>query len=91
MKHIVRLIVVVLLCLTVLCSCSNNKTESGNRCYVIIDDITFVRVPDDCRYFDILVHKETKVMYIETTDSYQGGLAVLLDADGKPMLWEGEL
>lgn len=36
----------------------------------------------------ILVHKETRVMYISY---YQGGTAVMLDKDGKPLIYEGEL
>ena len=36
----------------------------------------------------ILVHKETKVMYLLETD---GDLFVLLDAYGNPLTYEGEL
>lgn len=90
MKHIVRLIVVVLLCLIVLCSCSNNKTENSNRCYVVTNDITFVLVVDTS-YLDVFVHKETKVIYIFNNASYKGGMTPLLDEDGKPILWEGDL
>ena len=37
----------------------------------------------------IVYHKETKVMYAVSCGSYNyGNLTVLVDADGKPMLWE---
>lgn len=36
----------------------------------------------------ILVHKETRVMYMTY---YQGGTTVMLDEDGKPLIYEGEL
>lgn len=39
----------------------------------------------------IYVHKETRVMYLSTAGNYNGGVTVMLDADGKPLLWEGEL
>ena len=43
----------------------------------------------------ILVDKETKIMYMYYQDGggYSGtaGLTVMLNADGTPMLWEGEL
>lgn len=36
----------------------------------------------------ILVHKETKIMYLMEFD---GDLFVMIDVDGKPLLYEGEL
>ena len=36
----------------------------------------------------VLVHKETRVMYITY---YHGGTTVMLDEDGKPLIYEGEL
>ncbi len=36
----------------------------------------------------VLVHKETRVMYITY---YQGGTTIMLDEDGKPLIYEGEL
>ena len=41
--------------------------------------------------FYILVDKETKVMYLCQDNPYQYGMTVLLDSDGKPMLYEGEI
>jgi hypothetical protein len=39
--------------------------------------------------WEIVYHKETKVMYAVSYGSYNcGTFTVLLDADGKPMLWE---
>ena len=36
----------------------------------------------------ILVHKETRVMYMAY---YQGGTTVMVDEDGKPLVYKGEL
>lgn len=39
----------------------------------------------------IAYHKETKVMYAVSNAAYNtGNFTVMLDADGKPLLWEGE-
>ena len=38
--------------------------------------------------FYILVHKETRVMYMAY---YSGGVSVMYNADGKPMIYDGEL
>lgn len=37
---------------------------------------------------DIIVDNETGVCYIWKTASYKGGLTVLVDADGKPVIWK---
>ena len=36
--------------------------------------------------YNIVYHKETKVMYAGGNDTV---FTVMLDADGKPLLWEG--
>lgn len=41
-------------------------------------------------YF-ILVDKETRVMYLFVKCGYGAGLEVMVDEEGKPMLYEGEL
>lgn len=71
----------------------------------IIDGITFICVAkpkSDDGYF-VYVHKETKVIYlVYKNDHREGsmssryaygyyGMTVMLNADGTPMLWEGEL
>ena len=89
MKRITCIIIILVFCFTVLCSCSN-KTANGNTYYAIASDITFVKVVDNV-YFDVLVHKETKVIYILNEEMYQGGMTPLLNADGRPILWEGDL
>lgn len=35
----------------------------------------------------ILVHKETKVMYLFVKSGYGGGLTVMVDENGNPLLW----
>lgn len=40
--------------------------------------------------FRIYYDKETKVMYLISNIYKGGGITVLVDADGKPLLYEGE-
>ena len=42
-------------------------------------------------YFDIYYDRETKVMYAVSTGQYnKGNVVILVDTDGKPLLYEGE-
>lgn len=43
------------------------------------------------RNWDIVYHNKTKVMYVVSDDAYnRGSFVLLVDADGKPMLYKGE-
>lgn len=37
---------------------------------------------------DIYVDKETGVMYLFVINGYGGGLTVMVDEDGKPLIWD---
>ena len=58
------------------------------------DDSTssmFVEV-ETTSFWKVVYHKETKVMYAVSYGSYNlGTFTVLLNADGTPMLWDGEV
>jgi hypothetical protein len=87
MKKILVILGLCLISVFSLVGCSE-KNEKGQRVYRVYD-VTLVRVASDYGY-DILVHEETKVMYIQYRDGYQAGISVMLDQDGKPLLWQGE-
>ena len=38
----------------------------------------------------IFIHKKTKVMYLIVERNGGSGITVMLDENGKPLLWEGE-
>lgn len=38
----------------------------------------------------VYVDKETRVQYLYVDNGYDGGLEILVDSDGKPLLYEGE-
>ena len=82
MKKILCLVIAIMLMLTCVgCSNENNNTITDDR-FVVVED----GWADGNRAF-IMVDKETKVMYL--TFSCGGGITVMLDTDGKPLLWEG--
>lgn len=41
--------------------------------------------------YTIIVDRYTRVSYICVADSTGKGITTLVDADGKPLLWEGDL
>ena len=49
--------------------------------------VNHINVDGTCIYY-VLVNKETRVMYLT---QYKGGMTVMVNADGSPMLYEGEL
>lgn len=60
----------------------NNVIAAGeNRFALVSDEI----------YFLIYYDKKTKVMYAVSSSQYnRGNVVLLVDADGKPLLYEGE-
>ena len=79
---IVKIILVVLLVAafigTICWSISCNKNNIENSMFKVIE-----KDPDK----KVMYHKETKVMYIQTTGKYPT-ITVMLDSEGNPMLYE---
>lgn len=80
-----RKLIAVFMLLTLLLSGCSKKVTS------IESDTTtsmFVAV-EKAGLWEVVYHKETKVMYVISLGAYNGGnFTLLVDADGKPMLWE---
>ena len=50
---------------------------------------TFIEIDDGGSGFHIVYHTETKVMYaVSDSGNNYGTVTLLVDADGKPLLWE---
>ena len=82
MKKILAVAMATILCFS-LVAC----TASGNEADKQIDRLVVVhREGVDA----IVVDKETGVMYLWCKAGYGGGLSVMLDADGKPLIYEGD-
>lgn len=48
-------------------------------------------VVDRSDSYRIYADKETRVMYLRTKQGYGEALCVMVDADGRPLMWEGAL
>ena len=86
------LIVAILVIATIgFCGCddSTNYGSIDNDRFVVIqhNDLTTSVFGKD-EYTIVLYDKETKVMYLFVKNGYGGGLTVLVNADGTPMLYE---
>ena len=81
-KRISNVILVAVLLLS-LTGCASVESESSSN-----DKSMFVCV-EITSTWQVVYHRETKVMYAVSAGGYNSGtFTVLLDADGNPMLWE---
>lgn len=87
MKKLICAVVTLLLSLVLFCACGDND----NLIRTVDAEGRFVTVgysEGDCK---VIVDSETRVMYLFVKNGYGGGLAVMVDADGNPLIYEGEL
>lgn len=84
MKKLLILLLVLIMPIGLFCGCGNaEKNYIEESMFVVIEHLDS---PRSCHIY-VLVHKETGVMYMT---QYKGGLLVMLNADGTPMIWQGE-
>lgn len=86
MKKFILFLVAVFMIVT-FSACAANQTES-----IVTEGkpSMFVKIEDGSSW-NVYYHKETKVMYVVSMSSYNcGNFTVLVNADGTPMLYEGE-
>lgn len=82
-KIIVLMIVVLAMALT---GCIESSEIEGKNA----EKSNFGKVEENYNWY-IVYHKETKVMYAVSRGTYNcGNFTLLVNADGTPMLWEGE-
>lgn len=79
-KKLIALIATIMLLLFTLCGCERGEM---NERFFIVEELG-----NDSR---IVCDRETGVLYFYSYEPYQGAMTVLLDKDGKPLLYEGEL
>ena len=73
-----RVIAITILTLLTLALCGCGKAEAGNRRLWILDASPM---------YEIYVDNLTGIQYLKV---YQGGVCVMVDAEGRPLIWEGE-
>lgn len=74
MKRVIAITILTLLTLA-LCGCT--RAEAGNRRLWVLDAGPM---------YEIYVDNLTGIQYMRT---YKGGVCVMVDAEGKPLIWEG--
>lgn len=75
MKRVIAITMLILLTFA-LCGCG--KAEAGNRRLWVLDASPM---------YEIYVDNLTGVQYLRT---YKGGICIMVDAKGRPLIWEGE-
>lgn len=93
--NIMAIIVIIAIVLTFSCmlltSCdkyANNQDDKHDRFYALPMYAADSKNNESTYPLKIYVDKETRVQYIYNIN--QGGMCVLVDAEGKPLLYEGE-
>lgn len=84
-KKLFCLLLIFILPILLLSGCDKKAGNSTSELVAISYENT------DIGFTIIFVHKKTKVMYLFVKSGYGGGLTVMLDSDGKPLLYKGEL
>lgn len=79
MKKILVILIILAVLMQAGCAAQYVEKELGDNSSV------FVCVEETARW-DVLYHKDTRVMYILTSG---GSFTLLVNADGSPMLWDG--
>ena len=84
-----RYLMIALLSCLILAGCgSAAKTEEAAE---PVNATRFEKVEGVLGLYDVYADRETGVMYAVSRGTYnQGNFTVLVDADGKPLLWKGE-
>lgn len=86
-KGIVIILIVAILAISVVgfTGCSNDEQQNFPNRFVIIE-----RQKTGSYDYIEMYDKNTKVMYVFYSNYYGGSLIMLVNADGTPMLYEGE-
>ena len=95
MKKILILLCSLLLSVSLVGCVKDSYQDNGDFVSeVTIAGRSFKQIPgtaDGYGRYSILIDKKTRVQYLWDCDYQRGGLTVLVDAEGKPILYEGEL
>lgn len=91
MKKKLRLILCCLLLSVSLAGCAPGKPDENSSTYKRLESDEILTI-DVGKWDYIYVHKRTGVQYLFINNNNgAAGLTVLVDADGKPILYEGDM
>ena len=89
MKKFLTVILLVVVCCVIFSGCGKTKKVAASEV-----DERFLILNDTNNgmngYRQIIVDRETGVMYLFVGNGSKGGLAVMVDADGNPLIYGGE-
>lgn len=85
MKRLFAYICMVIVICGMFVGCGAAETvETAEERFITVDS------PDVGTYKYYLVDTETGVMYLVANNRYYTGITVLVDENGKPLIWEGK-
>lgn len=77
---------IVIIFVSGLCSCSNTTVTSASN-----DDTSMFVLLEETPRWNVVYHKNTKVMYaVSSYGTGSGFFTVLLNSDGTPMVYRGD-
>lgn len=96
MKKLLILLLVLIMPIGLLCGCgtkADNYQENLSTRFVIVEKVqeSFRDTRDSIYDICIVVDKETKIMYLAFFGRYKVSVETMLNTDGTPMIWQGEL
>lgn len=77
MKVVLSIVLAIVLCCG-LVGCNDEKIEQADRFELVHEEGSM----------NVVVDKETGVMYLFLRAGYAGGVTVMVDADGNPLIYE---
>ncbi len=84
-KRIYLILILILISMMVLSGCMPTKVSDDEE----PADVSRFQVIEQTYSWRIVADRETKVMYAVSTGTYNAGtFTLLVDADGKPLLWK---
>lgn len=79
-----KLMLAIMLTVVLVTGCAKAETAQSEPV-----NVSRFQTVEDSWNWDIVVDKETGVMYAVSRGTYNGGtFTLLVDADGKPLIWE---
>lgn len=85
MKKLVVIFMAIALCACLFVGCGGSSADEN------ASKSSFFVIVEDAKAYNVVYHKDTKVMYVYSTTSYNyGNFCLLVNPDGTPMIWEGE-
>ena len=95
MRKLQLTLIICIIMVVLFVACNGNKTGSANATSVIDTRENYNNVFELVGYgngYNIVYHKQTKVMYVVSDEYYnRGNFTLLVNSDGTPMIYKAEV